>query len=126
MRRISFLCTLWLCGCAATSTGAKADPRIDGTTEISFDSSYAQVIRPLSQGERREFALALLAVLLPDKCLGPEPIVGLTFFPVSTDRAADLRSCRTQLNGKSYADIIGAANEKDRAASPHNNRWRGP
>lgn len=126
MRRISLLCALWLCGCAATSTAAKDAPRIDGTSDASFDSSYAQVIRPLSPQERRQFALALFSVLLPDQCLSPPALLGLTFLPASTERGADLRSCRTQLSGKSYSDIIDAANEKGHAASPHNNGSTGP
>ena len=126
MRRFSFLCVLWLCGCAATSPGGKTDPRIDGSSEASFDRSYDQVIRPLSPGERRQFALALFAVLLPDQCLGSDALLELTFLPVSADRTPHLRSCRTELDGKSYRDIIDAANIKGGAASPHNNRWRGP
>jgi hypothetical protein len=126
MRRTSFLCALCLCGCAATSPGGTTDARIDGTSETSFDRSYDQVIRPLSPGERRQFALALFSVLLPDKCLGSDAVLELTFLPVSADRTAHLRSCRTQLDGKSYRDIINAANKNGGAGPPHNNRWRGP
>lgn len=121
MRRITFLFVLWVCGCAA-STGVKVDPRIDGTSEASFDSSYAQIIRPLSPAERRQFALALFGVLLPAKCLSSDAVLALTFLPVSPERAADLRPCRTQLSGKSYREILDAAGEKGGAASPHNNR----
>jgi hypothetical protein len=96
-----------LAGCAS---GIRSpDARIDGTSEASFDRSYVQVVQPLSPEKRRRFALALFSVLLPQKCLSSEAVIALTFLPASADRKAELRTCRVPLNGKSYQDIIDAA-----------------
>src|SRR5258708_8601321 len=120
MRLISVAWASLLVGCAATSPGARSsDPRIDGSSEASFDSSYSKVVRPLSAGDRRQFALALFSVLLADNCLSGNAIIELTFLPLSTDRPADLHTCRAQLNGKSYRDIIDAAKEKERGSRPN-------
>jgi hypothetical protein len=114
MRLVSAVWASLVVGCAATSPGARSgDPRIDGSSEASFDSSYAKVVRPLSAGDRRQLALALFGVLLADKCRSTNAILELTFLPVSTDRPADLHTCRAQLNGMSHRDIIDAAKEKE-------------
>jgi hypothetical protein len=117
MRLISFVWASLLVGCTTTSPGARSgDPQIDGSSEASFDSSYAKVVRPLSAADRRQLALALFGVLLGDKCLSTNAILELTFLPVSTDRPADLHTCRAQLNGMSYRNIIDAAKEKERGS----------
>jgi hypothetical protein len=68
--------------------------------------------------------------VLPESCLSSEAVVALTFLPATAERKAGLRTCRAQLNGKSYRDIVEAADAKDAARgvspAPPNNRWRGP
>jgi hypothetical protein len=119
MRLVSVVGTVLLAGCAATSPGARlGDPRLDGSSDVSFDHSYAAVVRPLSAEDRRQFALALFGILLTEKCLSTNAIIELTFLPVSTDRPADLHTCRAQLNGMSYRDIIESAKDKERAPHP--------
>jgi len=119
---------LGVCGCVSAS---KADaPRIDGSSDAAFDRSYVNVVQELTPQEQRRFALALFAVLLPQSCLGSDGVLALTFLPASAERKAALRPCRAQLNGKSYHDIIQAADAQDKARggspAPPNNRWRGP
>jgi hypothetical protein len=117
MRLISVVSAALLVGCVATTPGARSDePRLDGSSEASFDSSFAKVVRPLSAKDRRQLALALFGVLLAEKCLSSNAILELTFLPVSTDRPADLHTCRTQLKGMSYRDIIDADKEKERGS----------
>lgn len=117
MRLISVVCASLLAGCVATTPGARSDgPRLDGSSEASFDSSFAKVVRPLSAEDRRQLALALFGVLLAEKCLSANAILELTVLPVSTDRPADLHTCRTQLKGMSYRDIIDADKEKERGS----------
>ena len=120
MRLISVVWMFLLVGCASSSQGVRAgDPQIDGSSEASFRSSYARVVRPLSAAERRQLALALFGLLLGDKCLSTDGTIELTFLPVSIDRPADLHTCRAQLNGMSYRNIIDAAKEKERGSHPN-------
>ena len=126
MRLALTLVLIVVCGCASSP---KADNlRIDGTSDASFDKSYVSLVQTLSPQEQRSFALALFGVLLPEKCLSPEGVFVLTFLPASPEHAPQLRTCRAQLNGKSYQDIVVAADSKKTTslAAPPNNRWRGP
>jgi hypothetical protein len=76
-------------------------------------------VRPLSAADRRQLALALFGSLVADKCLSTNATLELTFLPVSTDRPADLHTCRAQLNGMSYRDIIDAEKERERSSHTH-------
>jgi hypothetical protein len=119
-RLISVVCGSLLVGCATISPGARSDePRLDGSSEASFNSSFAKVVRPLSAEDRRQLALALFGVLLAEKCLSTNATLELSFLPVSTDRPADLHTCRAPLNGMSYRDIIDA--EKEKRPGSHTN-----
>jgi hypothetical protein len=113
---LTFAASLLLVVCGCASTPQTDTPRIDGTSDQSFDQSYVKLVQKLSSQEQRRFALALFSVLLPEKCLSSDAVVALTFLPASADRKAQLRTCRTQLNGKSYQDIVGAAEAKKTAA----------
>jgi len=94
------------------------DLKIDGTSEESFDRSYVRLVRKLSQQERRQYALALFSILLPEKCLGSNATIALAFSPASPELKTELRPCRAQLDGKSYRDVVDAANAKGDAPSP--------
>ncbi len=111
---ISVACAFLLVGCFASSPRSSAGgPRIDGSSEASFDISFGKVVRPLSAGDRRQLALALFGVLLADNCLSTNAAIDLTFLPVAIDRPADLHTCRARLNGMSYRDILDAAKYKE-------------
>ena len=121
MRLALTLVASLLLGAYGCESIPKADDlRIDGTSEGSFDQSYAKIVQKLSPQEQRRFALALFTVLLPEKCLSSEAVLALTFLPASPERKAELRTCRAQLNGKSYQDIVEAADAKNtsRGVSP--------
>lgn len=98
--------------CVAALVSAKEPRRIDGTSDKSFDKTYAQLVRAVPAAERRKFALDLLSVLLPHKCLSPDAIISLTFLSTSPKEAAGIRPCRELLNGKSSRDIAEAANSE--------------
>jgi len=112
---VFFMVAMQLAACASSSRAPV--PRIDGTSEASFDHSYVQLVQPLSQDQRRRLALALLSALLQENCLSTDEVLALTFLPASADREAQLRSCRAQLNGKSYQDLVDAADAKAAGAS---------
>jgi hypothetical protein len=112
---VILLMCMQLAGCVSGIRSPEA--RIDGTSDASFDKSFTEVLQPLSAEKRRGLALALLSVLLPQNCLKPDAVMALTFFPASNERKADIRSCRTQLNGESYQEIIDAGNAKGSGAT---------
>ena len=105
-------------GVAVVSNVLAGTSRIDGTSEEAFDRSYTKLVRKLSQQEQRRLALALLSALLPEKCLSSDMVIALTFLPVSAEHRDGLRPCRAQLNGKSYQDLIEAADAKHGSSPP--------
>ena len=109
---VSLLCLAF--GYSATAS----DLKIDGTSEESFDRSYVRLVRKLSQQERRQYALAMFSILLPEKCLGSNATIALAISPASPELKTELRPCRAQLDGKSYRDVVDAANAKGDAPSP--------
>lgn len=103
MRKLIISLTL---ACATISVFASEVPRIDSSSDGAFDKSFAKVVNSLHGYERRQFALGLFGVLLPRKCLSTEATLHLTFDPVAPGDGTLLRSCREQLQGKSYEDVI--------------------
>jgi len=98
--------------CQATLPNWRAlNTPIDGSSEVSFSTSYSNLAQKLSPRQARRFALALFAVLLPENCLSSDDLVRLTFFPVSPDRKGELGSCRIQLSGMTYQNVMEAANK---------------
>lgn len=91
---------------------------IDGSSQSSFAASYSNIARKLSPRQARRFALALFTVLLPESCLSSDDLIRLTFFPVSPDRKEELIGCRRQLDGRSYRNVIEAANKARTEHSP--------
>lgn len=100
----SFLSLLFIF--AAIKADAKEPIRIDGTTDELFKVSFEKMVRLLKTSERRTFSLGLFGALLKHECLSDDAIVRLTFMPVDPRDAPLLSSCRTQLNGMSYAEIL--------------------
>ena len=113
---------MWLLSCIAAClmvSWATPSPdsrlghlRIDGSSDASFYRSFAEVLRRIPAGARRELALSLFGVLLDKSCLSSTAMFELTFLAVSAGRPADLHTCRSHLNGMSYKDFIDSAKEK--------------
>ena len=95
---------------------AKEPVRIDGTTEASFERSFAKMVRSLKAPERRKLALGLFGALLKHECLAPETVIQLTFFPVAPRDGPFIRPCREHLHGMSYSDVLHAG--EPRAKNP--------
>ena len=114
------ICTRWFFSvvliCTTVPAAAAAPARIDGTSEASFDASFAKLVRSLKAPERRTLALGLFGTLLPRECLAPEAIIHLTFSPVGPKDGPRVRPCREHLHGMSYQDILDAG---EAPASPH-------
>lgn len=104
-------------GCA--STVPTEEPRIDGTSDASFDATYAYLVESLNPQDRRAFALALFSYLLPHNCLSSEAVVSLTFLSASPEDAPGVRPCRAQLHNKSYQDIVEASRSTTGKAAPN-------
>lgn len=94
--------------CANAAASAREPVRIDGTSERSFDTSFAKLVRSLKSTERRTLALGLFGALLTHECLAPEAVVRLTFYPVQPKDASAIRPCREHLHGMSYPEILEA------------------
>jgi hypothetical protein len=98
--------------CVITSACATQADRIDATSDQTFDKSFAKVVRSLHGYEPRQFALGLFGVLLPRNCLSTQATIHLTFAPIADVDGPLLQSCREQLQGKSYEDIIKEGKSK--------------
>jgi hypothetical protein len=91
------------------AASAKDPVRLDGTTDVAFEASFAKLVRSLKAPERRSLALRLFGTLLKHECLAPETVVRLTFMPVEPKDGQLIQPCREHLNGMSYPDILQAA-----------------
>ncbi|HEU4670857.1 MAG TPA: hypothetical protein VFR91_09110 [Dyella sp.] len=83
-------------------------PRIDGSSAAAFERSHAAVIASLSPQDRLRLSMAEAAFLSCKGCLStkpmPDPFLN-TFF----GGQADLSTCRRELNGLSFKDIMNRA-----------------
>jgi len=118
---VMFFSIAMVLGTAGAS--AREPVRIDGTSDASFDASFAKLVRSLKQAERRTLALGLFGALLSKEYLAPEAVIHLTFAPVEPKDASAIRPCREHLHGMSYRQILEAGEpRKDQpvAALPNN------
>ena len=97
------------------TASAKEPPRIDATSDGTFDTSFVKLAKSLRGYEPRRLALGLFGVLISHKCLSSETIIHLTFNAVSAKDAQRIRPCREHLHGKSFLDIV---EEADAAQAP--------
>ena len=97
-----FLASLSVVSCSSV-------PRIDGSSQAAFARSHAALVASLSPGDQMRFSLAELIVLSPKNCLTRKPITGQPFLNKVLGGQADLRSCRKELNGLTFNDIMHQA-----------------
>lgn len=83
-------------------------PKIDGSSQIAFERSHAVLIAALSPEDRIRLALAELIVLSPKGCLTSKPIAEQPFLNTLGGRA-DMSSCRKELHGLTFKDIMSRA-----------------
>jgi hypothetical protein len=123
MKNLASLLLAFTFASGAASAVAKEPVRLDGTTEATFDASFAKLVRSLRAPERRTLALGLFGALLKHECLAPEAVVRLTFMPVEPKDGQMIRPCREHLHGMSYTEILQAGEPpaKEPAAELPNN-----
>jgi hypothetical protein len=83
--------------------------KIDGGSEAAFDLSHARLVESLSPEDRLRLTLAEAIVLAPVGCLTSEPIPGQPFLTDSLGGQAVIRSCRKELHGMTFKDIMSRA-----------------
>jgi len=126
MKSLASLLLAFTLASGAGSAPAKEPARLDGTTEASFEASFAKLVRSLKAPERRTLALGLFGALLKHECLAPDAVVHLTFMPVEPKDGQMIRPCREHLHGMSYPEILQAGEPpaKEAAAELPNNSVR--
>lgn len=92
-----------------TVTSCGAAPRIDGSSQAAFEDSHAAVVASLSSEDRMRLSLAELIVLAPKGCLTTKPLPGQPFLDKTLGGQADLSSCRKELHGLTFKDIMALA-----------------
>ena len=88
---------------------AEPPSAIDGTTESSFRLSHARVVGQLSSDDRYRLALAELVMLSKYHCLQPKPSPNDDFVVRVLGGQVDLASCRRELHGMTFADVMTRA-----------------
>ena len=84
-------------------------PRIDGSSQAAFERSHAAVNASLSPEDRMRLTLAELIVLSPKGCLTTKPLPDQPFLSESLGGQANLSSCRKELHGLTFKDIMSRA-----------------
>lgn len=91
------------------ASGCSSIPRVDGRSDAAFDESHARLLASLEPGDRMRLLLAEAKVLAPHGCLTKEPIPGNRTLNDVLGGQVVLRSCRRQLHGLSFRDIMALA-----------------
>ena len=92
-----------------TIASCNSVPKIDGRSHESFERSHAAVIASLSPEDRLRLTLAELIILPPKGCLKLKPAPGQSFLNDFFGGQADLSSCRKELHGLTFKDIMSQA-----------------
>ena len=87
-------------------------PRIDGSSDAAFDRSHAQLVESISPQDRMRLSLAEAIVLTPLGCATLKPIPGQPFLTKILGSQSNITSCRKELNGLSFKDIMSRAYPK--------------
>jgi hypothetical protein len=104
MKILGFLGLLALFSLATSS--CTSVPRIDGSSALAFQRSHAAVVASLSREDQMRLALAQLIILSGRDCLTTKPIAGQPFLSEALGGQADLSSCRKELHGLTFRDIM--------------------
>src|SRR4249919_2850036 len=97
--RFIALASIGIASCSST-------PRIDGSSLAAFERSHAAVVASLSPKDRVRFTLAELIILVPKGCLTTKPLSDQPFFNAILGGQTDLSSCRKELHGLTFKDIM--------------------
>jgi hypothetical protein len=102
---IALLLLLSLSACSSA-------PTIDGSSDAAFDRSHARLVESISPQDRMRLSLAEAIVLAPLGCVTSKPIPGQPFLTETLGGQANITSCRKELNGLSFKDIMSRAYPK--------------
>ncbi len=94
---------------AIVISGCNPTPKIDGSSEEAFERSHATLVASLSPEDRMRLTLAELVLLSPKGCLTTKPSLGQPFLNDTLGGQADLSSCRKELHGLTFKDIMALA-----------------
>ncbi|WP_371184322.1 hypothetical protein [Xanthomonas sacchari] len=102
--------SFWLIAMTAMAIAScSSTPRIDGRSRATFERSHATVVAALSPEDRMRFSLAELIVLSRQGCLTSKSPASKPLINEILGGQADLASCRKELNGLSFKDIMTLA-----------------
>src|SRR3546814_21106056 len=87
-------------------------PTIDGSADAAFDRSRARLVESISPQDRLRLSLAEAIVLAPLGCATSRQIPGQPFLAKTLGGQANITSCRKELNGRSFKDIMSRAYPK--------------
>jgi hypothetical protein len=107
MKVLGYLGFVALLSLAITSCASAS--KIDGSSLAAFEHSHAALIASLSPEDRVRLTLAELIVLSPKNCLTTKPLPGQPFLNNYLGGQADLSSCRKELHGLTFKDIMSQA-----------------
>ena len=112
---------------AALTACASSEVRIDGTSPEAFAQSHRKLVQSLSLSDQARLTVAeiVICAAATPKPVGPAPTVPPAMVP--------LVAVRSQLNGKTFAEILQYSKSLDVKVDvgvvtqpSSNNRWRGP
>lgn len=83
-------------------------PRIDGSSQAAFERTHAAVVTSLSPEDRLRFTLAEAVFLSHKRCISAKPISD-PFLNKFFGGQADLSTCRKELHGLTFKDIMNLA-----------------
>lgn len=95
-----------------TISACSSTPKIDGSSDAAFEKSHAVLVESLSPENRLRLSLAEAIVLSPASCLKIMQSPDQTLLNEAFGGQADLKSCRKELNGLTFKDIMARAYPK--------------
>lgn len=84
----------------------KSVPTIDGSSDAAFNRSHARLVQSISPQDRMRLVLAEAIVLTPLDCVTSKPFPGQPFLTKALGGQANITSCRKELNGLTFKDIM--------------------
>jgi hypothetical protein len=106
MEKICIALTVFLVTTLASCSSAN---RIDGSSERAFVRSHATLMAELPPEDRMRLSLAELIVLAPKGCLVEADLSDRESLMKALKRSNDLSSCRKELDGLTFKDIMNLA-----------------
>ena len=104
---MKFICTVMTS--LALLAGCSSVARIDGSSDASFEQSHAKLMKSLAPEDQLRLLLAEMLIMEPRGCMTSEPIPGQALLTSVLGGQAVIRTCRKELHGMSFEDIMSLA-----------------